>query len=76
MWIHNSKRPPPKNWFPVEDSFIEELELLREDELASDFVVEGQFLTELEMFESWGWTEYLGKSDKGVCWSSWSVPYY
>lgn len=42
---------------PIQESFIEELELIREDELANELIVEGQFLTEQEMSEVWGWTE-------------------
>lgn len=43
----------------LQDSFIEELELIREDELANDLILEGQFLSEKEMMEVWGWSEKL-----------------
>ena len=42
-----------------QESFIEEIELLREDELANDLVVEGEFVTELTMRQQWKWPEFL-----------------
>jgi hypothetical protein len=43
----------------LQETFIEELELIREDELASELVVEGEFLSETQMIENWGWSQTL-----------------
>lgn len=43
----------------MQETFIEELELIREDELASELVVEGEFLSETQMIENWGWSQTL-----------------
>ena len=42
-----------------QETFLEELELIREDELASDLLIEGEFLTESQMIENWGWSQPL-----------------
>ena len=40
--------------FPKE-AFVEEVEMIRSDQLENDLVVEGQFATE-KMMQEWGWT--------------------
>ena len=48
---------PPNN--PLQETFLEELELIREDELANDLVVEGEYLSEQQMLEAWAWPQPL-----------------
>lgn len=45
--------------FFLQDTFIQEVELLREDELANDLLIEGEYLSEQKMIASLGWTQPL-----------------
>lgn len=38
---------------------MEELELIREDELANELIIEGEFLSEKQMLEEWHWPQTL-----------------
>lgn len=45
----------------VQESFVQECELLVEDETSNEFIIEGQYVSEQTMLEEWGWLELLGK---------------
>jgi len=42
-----------------EDAFIEECELIRSDMLENDLDIQGQFASEQQMRDEFGWTETL-----------------
>ena len=48
--------------FPKE-AFVEEVEMIRSDQLENDLVVEGQFATE-KMMQEWGWTQLLDSLER------------
>lgn len=43
---------------PLEDSFVEEVELLREDSLSNDLLIEGKYMSEQAMYDE-GFSEQL-----------------
>ena len=48
--------------FPKE-AFVEEVEMIRSDQLENDLVGEGQFATE-KMMQEWGWTQLLDSLER------------
>ena len=44
----------------MQESFLEELELVQEDLLANDLVIEGEYMTEECMKTEWKFSQYLG----------------
>jgi hypothetical protein len=51
---------------PMQEAFLEELELVQEDLLANDLVIEGEFMTEECMKTEWKFSQYLGGQLKSM----------
>lgn len=49
---------------PMQESFLEELELVQEDLLANDLVIEGEYMTEECMKTEWSFSQYPGDQFK------------
>ena len=66
--------------FPKE-AFVEEVEMIRSDQLENDLVVEGQFATE-KMMQEWGWTQLLDSLERHStylnmpCQACWQFQHY
>lgn len=50
----------PATFDPHQDSFVQEVELLKEESIEDDLLIEGQYLSETDMRECWG---FYSRSD-------------
>ena len=54
----------------AQDAFVEELQLLKEEEWSNEMRIEGEFASEKQMSEEWGWSKCLESKrsfDTTVC---------